>query len=302
MRTLSTDDDHHGNHVSTDRPGKIRQNVFKVTNQASGRGIANTAVPSSCPHVLITSTSLEAVMMAASASDKNAGSIAASVVAEATLADVDLHAFFSDGSQPTSPIKPTSDRASATSAAMLSSSPPMDTDDQDGGAAVCDGHLTGIDLDGFFSDGSLPSSPAKPPSTRIRIAAVRGRAAAAAAAAVASTASPESDSRRPATSSNEYRRLLVLDVVAGRYDAGTGGGSRGELVLRTIDEQRTALVMCHLREDWARSVVKPGDYIHVTGGGDEDAGGDQSATRYGISSAVVMIVIALPASGGSVSK
>ena len=227
-------------------------------------------------------------MMAAASSDKTTGTAAASVVAAATLADMDFNAFFSDGSQPTSPIKPACSHAHNAAATTLSSIA-VGTDDQDGDAAVGDEHLTGVDLDGFFSDGSLPSSPVKQPSARIRAAAVRGRAATAAAVAAASTVSPQTDSRTRATSSSEYRRLLVLDVVAGRYDAGDGGGLRGELVLRTIDEHRTALVMCHLREDWGRSVVKPGDYIHVTGGGDEDACGDQSATRYEISFSVVVI-------------
>jgi hypothetical protein len=226
----------------------------------------------------------------AAAVSTGAGAAAVSTgagAAAAALADVDFDAFFSDGSPHVSPVKPTHTVAcelavmasSSSSLVTTATSRGADTSaTHDACAAAGDAQMSGVDLEGFFSDGSEPASPVKPAPARARVAAVRARAAAVVSAAAAAASSSCASVATPTTlhSDGEYRRLLVLDVVAGQYEVPDSGNVRRELVLRAIDEQRTALVMCHLREDWVRTVVKPGDYIHVTGGGASSSHGDGS--------------------------
>lgn len=110
--------------------------------------------------------------------------------------------------------------------------------------------LADIDFDEFFSDSSQASpKKMKTPSPP-----------------VAQTPPPQAPT--PSVHEAPYRRLLVLDVADSTYPTTNLGEppQKQQLVLRAIDEQGGALVVCHLRDEWARSVVKPGDYIHVTGG------------------------------------
>ena len=64
-----------------------------------------------------------------------------------------------------------------------------------------------------------------------------------------------------------FSRFLVLDIVRNHYTPlePAGARAREELILRLFDERQQAVRQCHLRQDWSRTRVDAGDFVHVTG-------------------------------------
>jgi DNA replication ATP-dependent helicase Dna2 len=64
-----------------------------------------------------------------------------------------------------------------------------------------------------------------------------------------------------------FSRFLVLDVVRNHYTPLEPPAARPkeELILRLFDERLQQVKHCHLRQDWSRTRVDAGDFVHVTG-------------------------------------
>lgn len=65
-----------------------------------------------------------------------------------------------------------------------------------------------------------------------------------------------------------FGRFLVLDIVRNHHTSQSqvvGARPREELILRLFDERLQVVRQCHLRQDWSRTRVDAGDFVHVTG-------------------------------------